>query len=171
MQTRKQKEIIVSEVADRLRESKSVVFARYEGLTVKEFMELQRAFRKTGGSIQVMKKTLLSIALQSVGISVNVRSLEGQIVVAFSPDEVSAAKAFVDFSKKHKALIVSSGVLGEKQISTEDVLALSKLPSLDDMRARLTGTLVAPLSGFVRVLSGNISGLVRVLQQVSEKKA
>ena len=35
----------------------------------------------------MVKKTLLSIALKSVGIDVDARSLEGQIVAAFSPDE------------------------------------------------------------------------------------
>lgn len=170
MQTKKQKEEIVAQVTKRLRESKSIVFAEYTGLTVKESMELQREMRKAGGSLRVMKKTLLSIALKSVGISVDATELPGQIVTAFSPDEVSAAKTLTEFSKKHKALVVSSGALGEKALSKEEVLALSKLPSLLELRAMLVGTIQAPISGFVRTLSGNMSGLVRVLQKVSESK-
>jgi large subunit ribosomal protein L10 len=63
-----------------------------------------------------------------------------------------------------------SGELGEKALSAEDVAALSKLPSLLELRSQLVGTLVAPISGFARALSGNLSGLVRVLQQVAEQK-
>lgn len=170
MQTRKQKEEIVSEVTDRARESKALVFAKYAGLTVKESMELQRELRKGGASLKVMKKTLLSIALKAVGVSVDVRALEGQIVTAFSPDEVSAARVLVEFAKKHKTLVVAAGSLGEKALSAEEVVALSKLPSLLELRAKLAGTLQAPIAGFARALSRNLSGLVRVLQQVAEQK-
>ncbi len=171
MQTKKQKEDIVSEVTARARESKSVVFAKYTGLTVKESMELQRELRKSGGSLRVVKKTLLSIALKAIGVSVDVRALDGQIVAAFSPDEVTAAKVLVNFAKKHKSLVVAAGSLGEKSLSVEEVVALSKLPSLLELRAQLAGTLAAPIAGFARTLSGNISGFVRVLQQVAEQKA
>jgi large subunit ribosomal protein L10 len=170
MQTKKQKEDIVRDVTERAHASKSVVFAQYAGLTVKESMELQREMRKHGGSLRVMKKTLLSIALKAAGVSMDVRSLEGQIVAAFSPDEVTASKVLVEFAKKHKALVVAAGSLGEKALSAEDVAALSKLPSLLELRSQLVGTLVAPISGFARALSGNLSGLVRVLQQVAEQK-
>ena len=170
MQTKKQKEDIVSDVAERARASKSVVFAKYAGLTVKESMELQRELRKGGGSLRVVKKTLLSIALKSVGIDVDARSLEGQIVAAFSPDEVTAPKVLVEFAKKHKALVIAAGSLGEKSLSAEEVAALSKLPSLLELRAKLAGTLAAPISGFARTLSGNISGLVRTLHQIAEQK-
>ena len=158
-------------VTARIRESKSLVFANYQGLTVKESLELKRELRKSGSTLQVMKKTLLSIALKSAGVSVDARVLEGQIATAFSPDEISAAKILVEFAKKHKALTVSAGALGDKMLSASEVTALSKLPTLDEMRAQFVGTLQAPIAGFVRTLSGNISGFVRVLQAVSEKKS
>lgn len=170
MQTKKQKENIISEITLRARESKSIVFAKYAGLTVKESMELQRELRKSGGSLRVMKKTLLSIALKAVGVSVDVRALDGQIVAAFSPDEVTAAKVLVNFAKKHKPLVVAAGSLGEKSLSVEEVVALSKLPSLLELRAKLAGTLQAPIAGFARTLSGNISGFVRILRQVAEQQ-
>lgn len=170
MQTRKQKEEIVGEVTDRIRESKSLVFAKYTGLSVKESMDLQRKLRKEGGSVRVMKKTLLSIALKSADLPVDARTFDGQTLTAFSPDEVTAAKALVEFSKEHPALVVEAGLLGEKLLSAEEVVSLSKLPSLIELRATLAGTLQAPISGFVRTLSGNMSGLVRVLRQVAEAK-
>lgn len=171
MQTKKQKQEIMEDVTERLRTSKSVVFAEYAGLSVKESMELQREMRKIGGSLKVTKKTLLSIALKSAGIEVNARDLSGQIVTAFSPDEVSAAKTFVEFSKKHPALVIAAGALGSKQLTLEEVTALSKLPSLLELRAKLAGTLQAPIAGFVRTLSGNVSGLVRVLGRIAEQKS
>ncbi len=170
MQTKKQKEAIVGDVADSLQSSKSAVFAKYAGLTVKESMELQRELRKCGGSLRVVKKTLLSIALKSTGVNVDARALDGQIVAAFSPDEVTAPKVLVEFAKKHKALVIAAGSLGENALSADEVVALSKLPSLLELRAKLAGTLAAPISGFARALSGNLSGLVRTLQRVAEQK-
>ncbi len=170
MQTRSDKEKIVRDVTERICESKSLVFARYEGLTVKETMELKRELRKAGGAFQVLKKTLLSIALREAGVSVEARKLEGQIALASSLDEVSAAKTLVEFAKKHQALSIVAGALGEKKLSESEVIALSKLPTLDEMRAQFVGTLQAPIAGFARTLSGNISGFVRVLQAVAEQK-
>lgn len=170
MQTRSDKEKIIREAADRVRESKALVFAKYEGLTVKETQELKRELRKSGNAFQVLKKTLLSIALREAGVSVDARKLDGQVGLAFSSDETSAAKTMVEFSKKHPNLAVLSGSLGEKELSVKDVEALSKLPTLDEMRAKLVGTMQAPVAGFVRTISGNLSGLVRTLQAISEQK-
>jgi large subunit ribosomal protein L10 len=172
MQTKDQKKQLVAEVADQLSASKSVVFANFKSLTVKDVDGLKKELRKSGAKLQVLKKTLLNIALEQSGMDVNARKLEGQVAVIFSPDEVSAAKALADFAKPFKDhKIIVGGALGTKGLSVEEVKALAKLPTQDEMRAKLVGTLQAPISSFVRVLGGNVSGFVRVLQAVADKKA
>lgn len=172
MQTKAQKEQLIATVVEKITAAKALVFADFKGLTVKEVTLLKRELRKSGSTLLVLKKTLLNIALEKAGAEVNGRKLEGQVAVAFSADEVSAAKAVADFAKpfRDKKIIVG-GALGIKALSAEEVKALAKLPTQDEMRAQLVGTLQAPIAGFVRVLSGNISGFVRVLQAVSDKKA
>ena len=120
-----------------------------------------------------MKKTLLNIALKNAGVEVDARALEGQVGVAFSHDEVAAAKVIADFQKAHKevTLSIEGGALGTKALSALEVKALSKLPSQDEMRAKLVGTLQAPIASFVRVMGGNLSGLVQVLKAIEGKKA
>ena len=112
MQTRSDKEKIVREATDRVRESKALVFAKYEGLTVKETQELKRELRKSGNAFQVLKKTLLSIALREAGVSVDARKLDGQVGLAFSSDETSAAKTMVEFSGAMFGWIVASAIIG-----------------------------------------------------------
>ncbi len=47
---------------------------------------------------------------------------------------------------------------------------LAKLPPKIDLLAKLVGTLANPLRGLLTVLSGNSSGLVRVLNAIREQK-
>ena len=172
MQTKAQKEQLIAAVGEKLASSKALVFADFKGLSVKEVSELKKALRVSGSHMLVLKKTLLNIALEKAGIEVNGRKLDGQVAAVFSADEVSAAKAVAEFAKpfKDKKIIVG-GSLGSKALSVAEVKALALLPSQDEMRAKLVGTLQAPIAGFVRTLNGNISGFVRVLQSVADQKA
>lgn len=172
-QTKQQKEALVAEVADKIKGSKALVFANFKGVSVKNITAIRRELRKSGSSWQVLKKTLLNIALKNAGVEVDARALDGQVGVAFSQDEVAAAKVIADFQKANKdvTLTIEGGALGAKSLTANEVKALAKLPSQDELRAQLVGTLQAPIAGFVRTLSANLSGLVQVLKAIEEKKA
>ena len=172
-QTKQEKEALVSEVADKIKGSKALVFANFKGVSVKDITSIRRELRKSGSSWQVLKKTLLNIALKDAGVEVDARALDGQVGVAFSQDEVAAAKVIADFQKANKdvTLTIEGGALGAKSLSANEVKALAKLPSQDELRAQLVGTLQAPIAGFVRTLSANLSGLMQVLKAIEEKKA
>ncbi len=171
-QNKSQKTELIAEVATKAKGSKALVFANFKGVSVKDITTLRRTLRETGSSWQVLKKTLLSRALDEVGVKVDARSLDGQVGVAFSSDEVAAAKTIADFIKANKesTLSIVGGALGSEALSVDAVKALAKLPSKDELRAKLVGTLQAPISGFVRTLSGNLTGLVRVLGAVRDSK-
>ncbi len=172
-QNKSQKTELIAEVAAKAKGSKALVFANFKGVSVKDITTLRRSLRETGSSWQVLKKTLLNRALDEVGVKVDARSLDGQVGVAFSSDEVAAAKTIADFIKANKesTLSIVGGSLGSEALSVEAVKALAKLPSRDELRAKLVGTLQAPISGFVRTLSGNLTGLVRVLGAVRDSRS
>jgi len=171
--TKQQKETLVAEVTKKIQASKALVFANYKGVTVKDITTIRKELRKSGSSWQVLKKTLLNIALKNAGVEVDARALDGQVGVAFSHDEVAAAKVIADFKKANKEVSISieGGALGSKALSAKEVVALAKLPTQDELRAQLVGTLQAPIASFVRVLGGNLSGLVQVLKAIEGKKA
>lgn len=173
MMKRAEKEALLKDVVKSAKEAKALVFADFTGVTVKQLSEVRSELRKSGSRFQILKKTILNIALRDAGIAVDARKLEGQVGVAFSTDEVSAAKAIADYVKANKEMKLSiiGGALEGKVLSAAEVKALAKLPSKDELRGILAGTLQAPIAGFVRTLSGNLSGLVRVLSAVAEKKA
>lgn len=173
MHTKVQKTQLIAEVSARAKESKALVFANFKGVPVKDLTTLRRSLRETGSGWQVLKKTLMNRALDEAGIKVDARSLDGQVGIAFSSDEVAAAKVIADFLKARKdtTLAIVGGALGTEALSVEAVKALAKLPSRDELRAKLVGTLQAPIGSFVRTLSGNLSGLVRVLGAVRDSKS
>ena len=173
MQTKQQKEELVAQVVQDIKASKALVFADYKGVPVKELTALRRELMQAGSRWQVLKKTLLNIALEQSEVEVKGRELSGQVGVAYSHDEVTAAKILSEFKKNHKELpfTIQGGALGAKALNEGEVAALAKLPSQHELRGQLVGTLQAPISGFVRVLNGNISGFVRVLKAISESKA
>ncbi|HMN19521.1 MAG TPA: 50S ribosomal protein L10 [Candidatus Moranbacteria bacterium] len=173
MLTRKQKQDLVKDLASRLKEAKSAVFVDFKGLKVKDTMELKRTLRKSQIEYEVVRKTLLDIALKEAGVEgAQVRKLEGQIAVSFSVlDEVAPAKIIDTFAKTNENVKMVGGVLGSKAMDEAEVKALAKVPSKEELLAKLVGTINAPVSGFVNVLAGNMRGLVQALNAIKEQKA
>jgi large subunit ribosomal protein L10 len=171
MQTKDQKKQLIKDLSEKIKNSKATVFSDFKGLSVKDMTFLRKELKTKGVDFQVLKKTLLTLALKDAGVEMNACKLEGQIAVAVSAeDEVEAAKIIAKAAKANKNLKMVGGLLGKGILSDKEVIALSKLPSKDELLAKLVRTINAPVFGFVNVLSGNLRGLVQVLKAVSEKK-
>lgn len=170
-QTKEQKKVIIDALADKLKDAKSVVFSDYKGLKVKDMMSLRKDLKKEGADLKVAKKTLINLAFKKAGVDFDVKEMEGQLAVATSEkDEVAAAKIIAAVAKDNENIKIIGGLLGNKEMSAEEVKALAKLPSKQELLAKLVGTINAPVSGFVNVLAGNVRGFVQVLKAISEKQ-
>ncbi|MFZ2310764.1 MAG: 50S ribosomal protein L10 [Patescibacteria group bacterium] len=168
-----QKGEIMRNLTERIKKSKSIVFAGFNALGVKDNEALRLQLRAENGEYYVAKKTLLERALKEQGIeNLDTKSLEGKLAVIFSyEDEVSPAKVVDAFRKdKEDKIFFLGGILEGKLLSKTEVEALAKLPSKHELHAKLVGTLNAPISGFVNVLAGSIRNLVNVLKAIEEKK-
>lgn len=170
MQTKEQKKEIIKELAKKIKDSKAVVFSDYKGLKVKDMTALRNDLRASGIELKIFKKTLINLALKDAGISVDMKKMDGQIALAISSgDEVAAAKIIAKLAKVNENLKIAGGILGTKELTAEEVNALAKLPSREELLAKLVGTINGPVSGFVNVLAGNLRGLVQVLKAVADK--
>ncbi len=171
--TRQQKKVILDELSQKVKDSKSIIFTKFEKLQVKENEDLRRRLKAEGGEYVVTKKTLLNLTLKDNALDVDLNNLEGKVAAVFSyKDEVAPAKVVDNFRKEleEEKIFFLGGILDGKFIPAEVVENLAKLPSKQEILAQIVGSLNAPISGFVNVLSGNLRGLVTCLKAISEKK-
>lgn len=169
--TRQQKEAIIKSYLEKMQKAKSVVFINFKGLKVKDAYQLRKKSREAGAEYMVAKKTLMKLAFQDAGLTVDPSYFPGDVGTLFGyKDEITAPKIVKEFSKDHEAIVFLGGILGRVFIDKEKILELSKIPSKKELWARLVGSINSPLSGFVNVLAGNLRGLVQVLRVISEKK-
>lgn len=170
--TRAKKEDIVAEVSDLLNASKLTVIANYQGTGVKQMQELRKEARANGTKVKVIKNRLVIKALQANDKykDIDTSKLNTQLVYAFNPeDEVAPAQALAKFAKTNKTLEFVGALSGDGQfLEAEDVKQLAALPSKDQLRAQLVGLFSAPQRGLVTVLSGNIRGVLNVLNARAE---
>ncbi len=170
--TKEQKHTIVNELQELLESSKLTVVANYQNTTVKELQALRRDAKEDSTKIKVVKNRLMIKALQQSQSlkEVDTSKLSSQLIYAFnSEDEVAPAQILAKFSKSTGKMSFVGAISSDgKFIEADDVKALASLPSKDQLRAQLVGTVAAPLSGFVNVLSGNVRGVLNVLNSRAE---
>jgi large subunit ribosomal protein L10 len=141
--------------------------AKYQGTGVKALQTLRRDAKRGGTKVKVVKNRLVIQALKSSETfkDIDTSNLQGMLLYAFnSQDEVAPAQSLQAFAKQQPTLEFVGAITPEGQfIPPEDVKALADLPSKEQLKAMLVGTIAAPLSGFANVLAGNVRGVLNVL--------
>jgi len=162
--TKARKEELIAEYVELLKQSNAVFMTEYMGLSVKRLQELRAAVNKSDGTLLVTKNTLMLRALQQTGKPAPADQLTGQLATGFAMDEApSLAKALTEFLKSEEMISVKFGIMDDKILSAEEVLALAKLPSLEELRAQILGMIQAPARNIAAVVAGGVRQVVNVL--------
>ena len=165
------KEATIEELREQIASAKNLFFTNYQGLTVEQITKLRNELRKDGSTYGVVKNTLFKRAAGEELASQLDAILAGPTGVVFAGDDpVAPAKALKTFSDTTKPVGVKAAYIDGKFVDAAQVQALAALPPKIELLARLVGSLKSPLQGLVMVLSGNQSGLVRVLNAIREQK-
>jgi large subunit ribosomal protein L10 len=165
------KEAKIAELQRKLSGSTNLFLTDYTGLTVEQITRLRGELRKDGSTYAVVKNSLFSIAAADLAKQLE-EFLAGPTGVVFAgSDPVAPAKALKHFSDDVKAIGIKAAYIEGRIVDAKEVMVLASLPSKQELIARLVGSLASPLRGLVTVLSGNQSGLVRVLNAIREQKA
>lgn len=158
---------VVSEISQLLDSSKLTVVAKYSGTSVKSMQQLRREARDSQTTVTVAKNRLVKKALSDNDRfkDVDTAILTGQLMYAFNAqDEVAPAQVLAKFAKTEPQIEFLGAFSSDGELlSAQDVKSLAALPSKDQLRAQLVGTIAAPLTGFVNVISGNVRGVLNVL--------
>ena len=166
------KKLVVEDIKERIQNAKSVVLVKFNGLTVAEDTELRREFRKNNVEYKVLKNTLVRRAFNELGVTDFDEDLNGPTSVAFGADETGAAKVIAEAVKKYeKKVEIKSAYVDGGKIDVAGVNALASMPSKEELIAKMLGSLQAPISNFVGVLSAMPRSLVIALNAIAEKKA
>ena len=173
MSAGKEARIEVSNVIkEKIQNAKSVVFVKFNGLTVAEDTELRREFRKNNIEYKVYKNTLIRYAFHELGITDFDDDLNGPTSVAFGTDETGAAKVIIEAAKKYDTKVVAKYAFVDGQrVDEKGVKALAAMPSKEQLIAKMLGSLQSPITKFAGVLSAMPRSLVIALNAVAEKKA
>lgn len=165
------KKVRVAEIVEKVAKAQSIVIIDYKGLTVANDTELRNRFRKAGVEYRVLKNTLFLRAAKENGIEGLEDYLNGTSSFAFGYDDpVAPAKVISDFIKEKNKTQIKGGVITGKVVNEAGVKALSELPPREVLIAKVLGTMNAPITGFVTVLSGTLRSLLYTLNAVKDQK-
>ena len=150
------KQKLVAELTELLSDSKMVVYAKYEGLSVAELQELRRAAREAGVKIKVVKNRLVKVAMKEIAAykDTDVSGLTGQLLYSLGSDEdFDAAKVLAKFAKTHPKVELIGGFNAEgESLPREEVVQLGSLPTKNELIAQVVDTLLSGINGVVSAL-------------------
>ncbi len=184
---RPEKVAVVNEVRDRISSTEAVVLTDYRGLDVPALAALRQQLREVGGEYRVYKNTLTRFAARELNLDLDAM-LAGPTALAFvgtrddgTPgDAVSLAKALCRYAGDSSFLSIKGGVLDGQVLSADDVNALSKLGTRDEILSELLGLLEAPMAEMAALIEApmvEVAGLLEapmvevagLLEALSEK--
>ena len=151
---RKIKEAKVAEIKEKLQNSKSIVLANYQGLTVEEDTNLRKTLREAGVEYKVYKNNLVILAAKELGIKGLEQYLEGPVSIAFGYEDATApARVLHTFAKDHKKLELKAGLVEGALYNKEEIQQIATIPSKEVLIAKLLGSFKAPLSNLAYLVN------------------
>ncbi len=167
---RDEKSAVIDQVAEQIQESQAIFALDYRGITVSQAAELRAKLREADASLRVVKNTLTERAADKAGAEDLKAFLDGPTAFTFvRGDAAMAAKALAAFRKEYELLEFKGGTMDGAEVTADEIIAISKLPSRDALNQQLVGVLAYPISGLARTLNQLIQGLAVQLGQIAEQ--
>jgi large subunit ribosomal protein L10 len=163
---KEQKERVVEQLAQRLRDSDTLMVADYRGLTMPEIDELRSRLLEAGARFTVVKNTLTRRAAEAAGKPEVLDLIDGPTAIAFlsaEGDPAAVAKVLNDTAKTNDVLVIRGGILEGTVVGDVEIKRLATLPSADVLRAQLVGAIAGPLTTVVGLFTAPLRDLVGVV--------
>lgn len=168
---RSEKAAEIENLRERFASARLTILADYKGLSVASLTELRGKLRESDSTLKVVKNRLAKIAVEGSDAESLKDQFVGTTAVCTSiEDPVGPAKVLVEFAKANEKLIIKTGMLKDKPLDLNDIKALADLPSKEELLAKLVGSMNAPATNWVNVLSQIPRQLVNVLSAIKDQK-
>jgi large subunit ribosomal protein L10 len=162
---------VVEELNGVFSKAGSVVVAHYSGMTVAQMSDLRTRMRAAGASFRVSKNRLAVLALKGTPVEGISHLFKGPTGIAVSDDPIAASKVAVAYAKDNNKLVILGGSVGVTTLDVNGVKALASLPSLNELRGKIVGLLVAPATKIAGIVQAPAAQLARVIGAYSTKDA
>ena len=162
----------VQAITEKMKAAQSIVLADFSGLTVLQMSAFRTQCREKSVECRVAKNRLARIACDNAGVEVIKDILKGPTAFIFAPEsQVDAAKLTVEFAKENEAMEIKGGVVDGQYLDAKQIVALSKVPTYDELIAKMMGSINSPARGIAATIIGVSAALVRTINAVAEQKA
>jgi large subunit ribosomal protein L10 len=152
--TKAKKTELLESAAEITKEAKTIVFVKFDKLTVAESIALRRGLRAEGAKYRVLKKTLLKRTLNDGGYQGDMPDMPGEIAIAWSDDLLAPARAVYEFSKTNKDKVeIMGGVFDGTYKSQKDMLSIATIPSRETLIAQFVNLINSPIQRMAIVVS------------------
>jgi large subunit ribosomal protein L10 len=165
-----QKQAVVAEVSAQLAKAQTVILAEYRSIPVKDMTELRKKARSSGVYLRVLKNTLARRAVAETPFKGLTDKMVGPLAYGISSDPVAAAKVLQEFAKENEKFVIKAGAMPNVMMSAREVADLAKMPSRQELLAKLVGTMQAPIVKFVRTLNEVPGKFVRAVAAVRDQR-
>ena len=166
---REQKEIFIKNLKTILSENSLVLVFHYRGMSMPDMTDLRVQSFNSGCHIKVTKNRLTKLALEGSDKSELSEFFEGPTAIAYSNDPVQLTKLLTNYAKNNSNLVIIGGIMDNEILSIEKIEILSKLPSLEEIRAKLIGLISSPAQKIASVMTAPSGDLARVFNAYSTK--
>ena len=149
-----QKQAVVAELAEKLKNSPAGVVVNYQGITVDADTKMRKALREAGVTYTVMKNSLTGRACDEVGLSDMKQYLTGMTAIAIGNenDPVAPAKILKKYADKVESFNILAGYLDGAVIDAATVNEVAEIPSKETLIAKFLGSIQSPVYGLAYAL-------------------
>jgi large subunit ribosomal protein L10 len=162
----------VEAISEKLKSAQSLILADFTGLSVEKMTAFRALCRSKGVECRVVKNRLAKIAAANSDLESMQDYLRGPTALILGPEsQVEPAKVVVEFAKENEAMQVKGGFVDGNYLEPQQVVALSKVPSREELLAKMMGSMRSPMTGFVTTVHGVPAALARVFDAVAKQKA